>query len=316
MTSLRPQIAPAFCPDLLHLNRTSLNVLFRQRSAVASSQNHSAATTSPGNLQPVIITVGDGPAFRPIREWLETAVPRGQLRHFSTLQAALQAVSSNPRLPDLAIVFRSWCDEHPQTLVQQFIGRLFFRRIICCEGPLCVSEARTHQLWPASCRTSLSAAPVQIALRLNHILTGRPNLSPLAAPEDVFAFQASAAAASQPDSAPPLRTLVLVADAVLRQTISELLKHCGIPSEIGNAAVLQQLARDSSASQICAIVDADQHHGLDASLQQLKQRGARVVGLTGFPGSALPAWATEQVDKTELALRLSSLQLPPLSSLV
>ncbi|MFM8475093.1 MAG: hypothetical protein ACKOEO_04780, partial [Planctomycetaceae bacterium] len=211
---------------------------------MASSQNHSAAATSPGDLQPVIITVGDGPPFRALRAWLETAVPRGQLRHFSTLEQALQSLSSNPRLPDLAIVFRSWCDEHPQTLVQQFIGRLFFRRIICCEGPLCVSEARTHQLWPVSCRTSLSAAPVQIALHLNHLRTGRPNLSPLAAPEDVFAFQASAAAATQPDSAPPPRTLVLVADAVLRQTISELLKHSGIHAEIGNADILQQLAQD------------------------------------------------------------------------
>lgn len=281
---------------------------------MASSPNHSAATTSHGDPQPAIITVGDGPLFRPIRTWLETAVPRDQLRHFSTLEQALQSLSSNPRLPDLAIVFRSWCDEHPQTLVQQFIGRLFFRRIICCEGPLCVSEARTHQLWPASCRTSISAATVQIALRLNHLRTGRPDLSPLAAPEDVFAFQATSVAASQPDATPPLRTLVLVPDAVLRQTISELQKHSGIHSEIGNAAILQQLARDASASPICVIVDADQHHGLDAVLLQLKQRGTRVVGLTGFPGSATPAWATEQVDKTELALQLSSLPVPSLSS--
>jgi hypothetical protein len=254
-----------------------------------------------------VITVGDGPWFHAIREWLETAVPAPGLQHFTSLEHTLQTLNSDSHLPELAIIFRSWCDEHPQTLVQQFIGRFFFRRIICCEGPLCISEARTHQFWPVSCRTSLAAAPVQIALHLNQLQTGRPGLSPLAAPEDLFASQATPALPLRPDNAPAEQTYVLVADAVLRQTLIELLRNFGIHTEIMDAAALQQFIQNPSAMPARLIIDADERHEQETSLQHLKHRGLCLIALTGFPGVALPDWATQRLDKTELLLQLPTL---------
>jgi len=254
-----------------------------------------------------VITVGDGPTFHAIREWLETAVPAPGLQHFTTLEHTLQTLNSDSHLPELAVIFRSWCDEHPQTLVQQFIGRFFFRRIICCEGPLCISEARTHQFWPVSCRTSLAAAPAQIALHLNQLQTGRPGLSPLAAPEDLFASQATPALPLLPDKAPAEQTCVLVADAVLRQTLIELLRNFGIHAEIGDAAALQSFIQNPSAMPARLIIDADERHEQETSLQHLKHRGLCLIALTGFPGVALPDWATQRLDKSELLLQLPTL---------
>lgn len=280
---------------------------------MAASPNQLPATTNRSSTRPAVITVGDGPRFHAIREWLETAVPAPGLQHFNSLEHTLQTLNSDSHLPELAIIFRSWCDEHPQTLVQQFIGRFFFRRIICCEGPLCVSEARTHQFWPVSCRTSLAAAPAQIALHLNQLQTGRPGLSPLAAPEDLFASQATTATpATQalpllPDSVPARHTYVFAADAVLRQTLIELLRNFGIHAEIMDAAALRQFIQNPSAVPARLIIDADERHEQETSLQQLKHRGFCLIALTGFPGVALPDWATQRLDKTELLLQLPTL---------
>ncbi|MFM7056164.1 MAG: hypothetical protein ACKO2P_04495 [Planctomycetota bacterium] len=277
---------------------------------MAASPNYSPAAPSGTPLQPAVITVGDGAEFLPVREWLEIAVPPAHRQHFSTLEQVLQTLQTDSQLPDLAIVFRSWCDEHPQSLVQQFIGRLFFRRILCCDGPLCTSEARTHQFWPISCRTSLAAAPSQIAAHLRQLQTGHPSLSPLAAPEDLFASQATATLTQRPVSLAPqlISIAVFVADAVLRKTIIDLLQICGFQGDIADPASLLRLTQNPSPGPQSLIVDADEQHGLETLLRQLKHNGLRLIALTGFPGAALPDWATHRLDKTELLLQLPALQ--------
>jgi hypothetical protein len=274
---------------------------------VPLTSRNTASSAPRTRLQPTLITIGEGPAFRSVFEWLQSAVPDCPLSHYSTLDQALQALDSAARLPDIAIVFRSWCDEHPQALVQRFIGRMFFQRIICCEGPLCMSEARTHLLWPAACRTTPAAAPARIARDLHQFHASQSPLSPLAAAEDVFAFEAKAGAPPTSQSSSSLRAFVLISDAVLRETALELLRECRVRAESGDGEILRLLAANSIAVPDCVIVDADEPFGLHTELLQLKHRGARIFALTGFPGAAIPDWASEMLDKTELPLQLSCL---------
>lgn len=268
---------------------------------------HPATTPTGTRQQPTLMTIGDGPAFQPVREWLRTVVTECRQSHYPTLANALQALDSAEKLPDIAIVFRSWCDEHPQALVQRFIGRMFFQRIICCEGPLCTSEARTHQLWPVAFRTTPSAAPARIALHLHQLRSSQPSVSPLAAAEDVFAFEATATALPALKPSSSLRTFVLIGDSVLRETTLQLLRECGVRAEAGDGEILRLLAASSAAMPDCVVIDADEPNEVRAELLQLKHRGAHLFALTGFPGTVRPEWASELLDKTELPLQLSCL---------
>ncbi|MEY3176677.1 MAG: hypothetical protein RLZZ436_4591 [Planctomycetota bacterium] len=269
-----------------------------------------AASGSHSRTQPAIITIGSGPVFLPVITWLQTNCPDCRLRHFNSLQQVMTALESDQTLPDLAVVFRTWCDEHPQLLVQQFIGRLFFRRIICCEGPLCSSEARTHQLWPASSRTTVAAAPARITHHLNELRAGRPPLSPLAAPEDVFAREVATAAALTSETTANRRVVVMVADAVLRQTIVQLLEDIHNRAEVANFNDLPQLLANSPSQPDWMVVDADEQHNCDDLLRQVQSRGSRMVAVSGFPAASPPEWATDLLDKTELPLQLATLLLP------
>lgn len=272
-----------------------------------STPLHTVAVPDRTRQQPTIITIGDGPAFQPVLDWLRTVESEGQLSHYPTLQNALQALDSAAKLPDIAIVFRSWCDEHPQTLVQRFIGRMFFQRVICCEGPLCTSEARTHQLWPVAFRTTPASAPARIALHLHQLRSSQAPLSPLAAAEDVFASEATATALPWFKPSSSLRTFVLIGDPVLRETALHLFRDCGVRAESGDGEILRLLAASSAAVPDCVVVDADEPHEMQSELLQLKHRGVHLFALTGFPGAVRPEWATELLDKTELPLQLSCL---------
>ncbi|MEY2725280.1 MAG: hypothetical protein RLZZ458_1147 [Planctomycetota bacterium] len=255
-----------------------------------------------------VITVGDGLLFTELRDWLQRIIPAPGLRQFSTLSSAIEFLTATPTLPDLAVVFREWCDEHPQQLVQAFIGRMFFQRIVCCEGPLCISEARTHQYWPAACRTSLPAAPLIISQHLSQIAAGRPPLSPLAAPEDVFTTEVNTAAASPTKYSRHQRAFVLIGDTVLRETVVAILASLPVRAESGTPEVLQVLAESEAGRPDWLILDADTPQIPPRILHQLKRSGVRILALTGFPAQPLPDWASCPIHKSEILLQLAAIQ--------
>jgi hypothetical protein len=254
------------------------------------------------------MTVGDGLLFTELRSWLlQNSSATGQT-HFSTLTAACEFLTTTPKLPDLAVVFREWCDEHPQQIVQTFIGRMLFQRIVCCEGPLCISEARTHQFWPSACRTSLPAATLIISQHLRQLAAGQPPLSPLAAPEDVFTAEVNSAAAGPAKYARQIRAFVLVGDAVLRQTVVAILTSMSVQAAADMPEVLEVLVQNPAGRPDWLVVDADAPQIPTELLLQLKRSGSSVLALTGFPAQPLPDWASCPLHKSEIVLQLAAFQ--------
>lgn len=256
-----------------------------------------------------VMTVGDAPLFAELRNWLVQTIPPGSSQHFSTLSAACEFLTTTPKLPDLAVVFREWCDQHSQRLIQDFIGRMLFQRIVCCEGPLCISEARTHQFWPPACRTSLPAAAFIISEQLRQIAAGQPALSPLAAPEDVFTAEVMTATARPEQHSRKFRAFVLIGDAVLRQTVVAILDSMNLRAAADTPEVLGILAENPAGRPDWIVVDADAPQIPGKLLQQLRHSGSSVLALTGFPGQQLPDWASCHVHKSEIVLQLAAFQL-------
>jgi hypothetical protein len=262
---------------------------------------------------PTVITIGGSRLFDELKTRIRELAFDQKSEHFETLREAVDFLAITPALPQLAVVFREWCDEHPQQLVQDFIGRMFFRRVVCCEGPLCVSEARTHQYWPAACRTSPAAAPLIISRHLQQLVSGRSALSHLAGAEDVFTAEVTAASDRVPAGLQSPRAFIVASDATLRQTLLAILRSSEIPAEAGDADVLQLLSEHPAGRPDWVLVDADQSGIPDVLLSQLKQAGVLVLALTGFPAKSCPEWASQRVDKTEILLQLATLSMNTLS---
>lgn len=108
---------------------------------------------------PIVVVIGQqSPVFSGLRQWLKDALPRGPAGNFRTIAEALESSLLAAQPPDLTIVLREYSDQYAPQDVSRLIGRVLFSRLLCCSTAWCVSDGRTHDVWPIACRTELQTA--------------------------------------------------------------------------------------------------------------------------------------------------------------
>jgi hypothetical protein len=271
-------------------------------------------TTAPARF-PIVAVIGPpSPVFHPLRRWLADALPKGVAGSFRTVHDALASSLFAAQPPDLVVVLREYSDQYPPTDVSLLIGRMIFSRVLCCSTAWCISDGRTHDVWPAACRTELGSATARIMHELQGFLQLQQPLSPIAAAEEVFALHAAAVEsvtdAVRTGQSRAVRAFVMSDDISLRSTLQSILNAAGIHAESGSFEVLTNLlilASGPAPPEIMFVdIDSGEFHS-EALSKQTIGKTLRIAALTGFPGTPRPQWADELLDKNEFSLQATSL---------
>lgn len=264
---------------------------------------------------PIVVIIGpQSEIFSGLRRWLSQALPRGVAGSFRTIGEALDSSLFAAQPPDLAVVLREYSDQYSPADVSRLIGRMIFSRVLCCSSAWCISDGRTHDVWPAACRTEPGSAEARIMHELQGFLQLKLPLSPIAAAEEVFALHAaaveSATQAARAGQSRAVRAFVMSADVPLRTTLQAVLRTAGVQAESGDGEVLAALLQQSAAATPPELlfVDLDGLEHLPPRLiEKATDKTTRIAALTGFPGIQRPSWADELLDKNEFSLQATSL---------
>ncbi|MFN9718850.1 MAG: hypothetical protein ACK58L_09170 [Planctomycetota bacterium] len=221
---------------------------------------------------------------------------------------------------DLVVVFQSSSDQYAVADIQRLIGRLMFGRIVCCSGPWCVSDGRTHDLWPVAFRIPTGSAVPILAAELEAFRNGMIPVSPLAAPEEVLIHRIEIMEACHrlPNrirfghiTQPSHRDAVVISpDVSFRQTTCQQLRQFGfrVEDESTISATIDLLP-DRFAGIIAVDLDAcvvSEQKKLSRFVTA--RRSVDLVGLTGFPIQDQDRSDFAVVlEKTELCWQLSKL---------
>lgn len=258
---------------------------------------------------PRILGIGrPDPAFTSVAKWLQSNVPIDQLVQAPTIPLALKSPFFSRSLPDLVLVFREFPDQFPTADIHGLVGAMLFRRVICCDGPLCLADGRTHGQWPTICRVPEKSAIAVLRQELHALKQARPPVSPMAASEDVFAHRVFSLPCPTSDCLPPQRAFVAACDPDFRATVRSVLMQHNIHAESAHPDVLNALQAAGSLAPDWLLVDLDEDPAtLIPQLNTMHRQGLPITALTGFPGQTLPTWAASLVDKTEMFLQLGAL---------
>ena len=104
---------------------------------------------------------------------------------FDTIQEAVAAGLAERIPADVVVVLQAFSDEYSAADAGQLIGRMLFGRVLCCYGPWCISDGRTHDIWPVVVRVSVGSAWSVLEQEVRNIRAGVPALLPMAAAEEV-----------------------------------------------------------------------------------------------------------------------------------
>lgn len=232
---------------------------------------------------------------------------------FETIQDALTAGLGEQFPADVVIVLLEFSDEYSAADAGQLIGRMLFRRVLCCYGPWCLSDGRTHEIWPVVARVSVSSAWSILQHEIRNIRAGVDALLPMAAAEEVFAHRAIA----EFDDYPTGYEVVLIAsdDRALRKTIAEMLRHTAkqvFESGIFVTQIQNALARLNAAaavqSKVSVLLDIDGQESRESELRTVIRStypASRLVCLTSFPHTVPENGSFDQiVDKLEVNSQL------------
>jgi hypothetical protein len=232
---------------------------------------------------------------------------------FETIQDALTAGLGEQFPADVVIVLLEFSDEYSAADAGQLIGRMLFRRVLCCYGPWCLSDGRTHEIWPVVARVSVSSAWSILQHEIRNIRAGVDALLPMAAAEEVFAHRAIA----EFDDYPTGYEVVLIAsdDRALRKTIAKMLRHTAkqvFESGIFVTQIQNALARLNAAaavqSKVSVLLDIDGLESRESELRTVIRStypASRLVRLTSFPHTVPENGSFDQiVDKLEVNSQL------------
>lgn len=236
---------------------------------------------------------------------------------FEAIEEALAAGLAEQIPADVVVVLQAFSDEYSAGDAGQLIGRMLFRRVLCCYGPWCLSDGRSHEVWPVVARVSVASAWGVLEQEVRNIRAGVDALLPMAAAEEVFAHRVSA----ESDDYPTNYGIVLIAsdDRTLRETIAEILRHtanqvfdCGT-SVIQIQRALKTLnTDDKSHSKVSVLLDIDGQENRESELLRIIRSAfpaSQLIRLTSFPQAAPENVTFDQiVDKLEITTQLLSRQ--------
>jgi len=224
------------------------------------------------------------------------------------ISEALDAGLGLTRPTDIAILLQSCSDEYSTEEANQLIGRMLFGRILCCYGPWCLADGRSHNIWPVSTRVPVASAEMLLAMELAAFAAGEPPLSPMSAGEEVFVHRISQSQFCVDHRESTI--FIISSEPALRKTIEGIVTDAGhamqqMPATVD--AVRTAISKAVVAPRM-AILDLDPP---DTTVEEILAAlykaipDLTVLGLTVFPQASFligPLHAI--IDKTELLLQL------------
>lgn len=196
---------------------------------------------------------------------------------------------------DGVIVFQSTSDQFAIGDIHRLVGTMLFGRVLCCYGPWCVSDGRSHDLWPVALRVDAHSAIPIIASELEAFRRDLIPISPMAASEEVLAYRMETLEEHRRSPGKSLidRTLpsshrdalVISPDRVFRTTLESLLNSTAFRASGTNdiQMAITQLATQRFAGVVLVDLDAFSEAELASFRDQKRSRTMQAVGVTGFP---------------------------------
>lgn len=269
---------------------------------------------NPQRVSAVIIGRSHALEFRTLLRQIQNSTDLLVMGQFATIEDALTAGLAERLLADVVVVLQAFSDEYAAIDVGQLIGRMLFGRVLCCYGPWCLSDGRTHDVWPVASRVSVTTAWSVLDQEVRNIRTGVPALSPMAAAEEVFVHRAAVESNTYPEA---FDTIVIVSDdPTLRETIKDILRHtatqvfdCGTSVSQLEQGLACLIAANAAHSKVNVLLDIDGLESLESELLKMIRTqfpASHLLRLSSFPQSIAANGTYDQIiDKLEVTMRLT-----------
>ena len=269
-----------------------------------------------GNSQRVSVAIiGSSHAseFRGLVRQIQNSRDMQITGQFETIAEALTAGLAEHLPADVVVILQAYSDEYSAADAGQLIGRMLFRRVLCCYGPWCLSDGRTHEIWPVVARVSVASAWSVLQQEIRNIRAGVAALLPMAAAEEVFAQRSVLESVDYPASYDVI--LIVSDDRTLRGTIAEMLRHtanqvfdCGTGITQIQLALQKLNAAEAAHSKLRVLLDIDGQENRESEMQTVirsKCPACHLIRLTSFPQAVSENGGFEQiVDKLEVTAQL------------
>lgn len=258
-----------------------------------------------------IIGEQDDCVFKPLLAFLRSNDAVRIVGEYPTLPSAIIAGLGLELNPDLVILLQSYSAQFAQDDVNQLIGLLLNDRVLCCYGPWCIADDRSHAIWPIANRVPIESAEPIIAAELQDLVLGAAPLSPMAAGEEVYSHRARSLK-PWPSSVSTNGTVLVVSDDVsLRNTVVGIcadLGHHAAAARCETTAITRSLDGFSSTPRF-VIIDFDSLSDSSGDPHIIVKRftaASVVIGMTMIAERPPAAGAiTHIVEKTELLSQLT-----------
>lgn len=214
-------------------------------------------TIQAGMAEVIVIGRDDGHTFRELWRVLRQNPHLHLNGEFLTPGQALLAGLGQTLRADFVIVLQTWSDEFAPHEITELIGRLLFGRILCCYGPWCTADGRSHELWPVAFRVPAASAASVMDQELADFRENIQPLFPMSAGEEVFTHRSRIA--SILENAERRRVLVISDDSELRKTTARILAalNCDpVVLPVSRDKIRQYLKSSHNSAEI-AILDLD-----------------------------------------------------------
>ena len=253
--------------------------------------------------------------FRTLVRQIQNSVDLLVVGQFDTISEAIDAGLADRMLADVVVVLQAFSDEYSAADAGQLIGRMLFGRVLCCYGPWCMSDGRTHDIWPVVARVSVGSAWSVLEQEVRNIRAEVPALLPMAAAEEVFVHRAAKINDRFPDAYDAI--LIVSDDHTLRETIAEMLRYsathvfeCGTSLNQLQRVVRSMNAANAAQSKVSVLLDIDGMESRETELLlviRTQFSASHLLRLSSFPQSIADNGTYEQIiDKLEVNSQLAT----------
>jgi hypothetical protein len=261
-----------------------------------------------------IIGRSDACEFRTLVRQIQNSRDLVVVGQFDTIKEAVDAGLAERIPADVVVVLQAFSDEYSAADAGELIGRMLFGRVLCCYGPWCISDGRTHDIWPVVARVSVGSAWSVLQQESRNIRAGLPALLPMAAAEEVFVHRAAVASVRYQGASDAI--LIISDDRMLRETIAETLRHsatqvfdCSTSLNQLQRVFKKLIAANVAHSKVSVLLDIDGMESRESELLAMLRThfsATRLLLLSSFPQSIADNGTYDQIiDKLEVNTQLA-----------
>jgi hypothetical protein len=136
----------------------------------------------PATISVTIVGPAMIPALAELVKWISTRSNLTIVDHLAEIPASASALDSQ-----IIIVLQAYSDQYGTKTVNRLIEQTIGTRLLCCYGPLCASDGRSHDIWPPALRIPVEKFREFLQLETDRIDSKQPPLPPTASGEELFA---------------------------------------------------------------------------------------------------------------------------------